>query len=149
MEKLNSTLIFLHLQFAGKIHNYEITLNEATDDQEKFKNLIMRLENYKPRNTQKEEEKDKVLQSARKLLYVRNDIINAFSKNIFPYKDSESKTKGEKSGYINNTFTFIEEKSEGINNDLFAKYFTFSKPIDLAKQLHETKDAKKNSELVE
>ena len=54
MEKLNSTLIFLHLQFAGKIHNYEITLNEATDDQEKFKNLIMRLENYKPRNTQKE-----------------------------------------------------------------------------------------------
>ena len=153
MEKLNTNLIFLHLQFARKVHNYEITLNEAIDDQEKLKNLIMRLENYKPRNTQKEEEKDQVLESARKLLYVRNDIINAFSKKIFPYKNSESKTReeksGEKSGYINNTFTLIEEKSEGINNDLLAKYFTFSKPIDLAKQLHETKDAKKNSELVE
>ena len=46
------------LKSARRIHNYEITLNEAIDDQEKLKNLIMRLENYKPRNTQKEEEKD-------------------------------------------------------------------------------------------
>ena len=37
----------------------------------------------------------------------------------------------------------------GINNDLFTKYFSFLKPIDLANKLYETNDAKKNSELVE
>ena len=40
-------------KFARKVHNYEITLNEAKDDQEKLENLIIRLEKYKPRNTQK------------------------------------------------------------------------------------------------
>ena len=89
-------------------------------------------------------------------MYARNNTINAFDKNIFLYKDSESKIKEEKSEeksekkseelkeFINNTFTFIEEKSEGINNDLFAKYFDFLKPSALAKQLYETKDKKKN-----
>ena len=155
------------LKLARKIHNYESNRrNEAIDNQDKLENLIIRIGNYKPRNTQKKEEKDKVLESARKLWHVRNDIINAFDKTIFPYKDSDSKTKeekseqksGEKSGetpeeklkeYINNTFTFIEEKSKNINNDLFRKYFNFSKPIDLTKKLFETKDRKKNSELVE
>ena len=145
--KYDFNLFTSPLKFVTKIHNYEMTLDEAIDDQGKLENSIIRLENYKPRKTKKIEEKNKVLESARKLLYVRNDIINAFSKKIFPYKNSESKTReeksGEKSGYINNTFTLIEEKSEGINNDLLANYFTFSKPIDLAKQLHETKDAKK------
>ena len=37
----------------------------------------------------------------------------------------------------------------GINNDLFTKYFSFLKPIDLSNKLYETNDAKKNSELVE
>ena len=32
---------------------------------------------------------------------------------------------------------------------MFTKYFNFSKPIDLTKTLFETKDKKKNSELVE
>ena len=67
-------------------------------------------------------------------MHARNHVINAFEKKNFPYKDSESKTKGEKSEekseeelkkYINNTFTFIEEKSEGINNDLCTKCFNF------------------------
>ena len=83
MEKLNTTLFASPLEFARKIHNYEVTLNEAIDSQEKLENLIIRLENYKPRNTKKEE-KDKVLESARKLLYARNDIINAFDKKKFP-----------------------------------------------------------------
>ena len=39
--------------------------------------------------------------------------------------------------------------SKGINNDFFTEYFNFLKPIDLAKELYETKDAKKNSEFVE
>ena len=36
--------------------------------------------------------------------------------------------------------TFIKEKSENINNDLFKTYFDFSTSIDLAKKLFETKD---------
>ena len=89
---------------------------------------------------------------------MRSDIINAFNKNIFPYKDSESKPEEEKAEvkskeklkeYINNTFTFIERKSKDINNNLFMKYFNFLKPIDLGNKLYEIKDAKKNSELLE
>ena len=88
---------------------------------------------------------------------MRNDIINAFYQKVFPYKDSESKTKEEKFGenseeelkeYINSTFIFIEEKSKEINNDLFTKYFNFSTPIDLANQLYETKNKNKNSEFL-
>ena len=90
---------------------------------------------------------------------MRGNINDFFKKGIFPFKGNVFKTEEikeeikEKSEelkeYINNTFNFIEGKSEVINNDLFAKYFNFSKPIDLAKKLHETKDAKENSELVE
>ena len=47
------------LKFDRKIHNYEITLNEAIDDQEKLENLIIRLKNYKPSNTQKNKRKIK------------------------------------------------------------------------------------------
>ena len=44
--------------------------------------------------------------------------------------------------------TFVEEKLENINNDLFKTYFNFLAPIDLAKQLFKTKDKKKNNEIV-
>ena len=47
--KYDFNLFASPLKFARKIHNYEITLNEAMDDQEKLENLIIRLENYKPR----------------------------------------------------------------------------------------------------
>ena len=43
---------------------------------------------------------------------------------------------------------FLLQKSEGVNNDLFRKYFDFSPPIDLTNELYKTKDAKENSELV-
>ena len=87
----------------------------------------------------------------------REDIIRFFEKGIFPFKGNVFKTKEEKSeekseelkDYINNTFTFIEAKSEGISNDLLTKYFDFSAPVELAKKLFETKDEKKNSVLVE
>ena len=42
------------LKLARKIHNYESNRrNEAIDDQDKLENLIIRIGNYKPRNTQK------------------------------------------------------------------------------------------------
>ena len=71
--------------------------------------------------------------------------------NVFKTKEEESKeeSKEEKfKKYINNTFTFIEEKSENINNDFFKTYFNFSAPIDLTKKLFKTKDKKENNELV-
>ena len=104
------------------------------------------LEKYKPKINKKEEEKNKILESAVKLFHAREDFISFFEKGIFPFKGNVFKTKEEKSEgksgeiseeelrkYINNTLTFIKEKLENINNDFFKTYFDFSTPIDLAK----------------
>ena len=40
-------------KFVEKIYNYEITLDEAMDDQEKLEKLIIRLKNYKAKNKNK------------------------------------------------------------------------------------------------
>ena len=48
----------------------------------------------------------------------------------------------------NKIFKYIENESEGINYELFKKHFSFVVPSALAKKLFETKDKKKNSELV-
>ena len=45
----------------------------------------------------KVKEKNRVLESARKLSDVRHEIINLFEKGIFPYKDNVFKTKEKKS----------------------------------------------------
>ena len=44
---------------AAEIHNYEITLDETIEDQEKLENSIIRLENYKSRKTKKNKRKTK------------------------------------------------------------------------------------------
>ena len=44
--KYNFNIFALPLTFIKKFHNYEITLDEAMDDQEELKKLISRLENY-------------------------------------------------------------------------------------------------------
>ena len=51
--KYDFNLFASPLKFARKIHNYEITLDEAIEDQEKLENLIIKIENYKGRNTHK------------------------------------------------------------------------------------------------
>ena len=45
--ELNTALMFfaLPIKFIEKIHNYEIALDEAMDNQEKLEKLIIRLEN--------------------------------------------------------------------------------------------------------
>ena len=45
--KYNFNTFAFPLKFIEKIYNYEITLDEAKDDQDKLEKLIMRLENYK------------------------------------------------------------------------------------------------------
>ena len=48
--KYNFNIFALPLKFIEKIYNYEITLGEAMDDQEKLEKLISRLENYNAKN---------------------------------------------------------------------------------------------------
>ena len=92
------------------------------------------------------------------MFHTTENIVDFFKKGIFPFKGNVFKTKEEKSEEksemkiekpINDGIIFIEEKSKDINNYLFNKYCNFSALIDLAKKLFETKDKKKNSELVE
>ena len=64
----NFNNVSLPLKFIEKIHNYEITLDEAINNQKDLNILINKLNNdYVPRNTEKIEEKKRVLESARKL----------------------------------------------------------------------------------
>ena len=98
------------LKFVEKIHNYEITLDEAVNDQQDLNILINKLKNnYESRNLEKVEEKKRVLKSARKLQNARKDIINFFEEGIFPYRGNVFKTKEkqEKTKLIN---TLLKKK---------------------------------------
>ena len=84
--------------FIENIHNYEITLDEAIEEQTELRILISKLNNdYKPRIPKKAKEKNSVLRSPRKLSDARDEIIDLFEKGIFPYKDNAFKTKEEES----------------------------------------------------
>ena len=88
----------LPLKFIEKIHNYEITLDEARNYQTELEILINKPNNdYNPRNPKKAKEKNNVLEFARKLLDARKDIIGFFEKGTFPYKGNVFKTKKEES----------------------------------------------------
>ena len=69
--KYNLNAFVLPLKFIEKIHNYEITLDEAMDDQEKLEKLISRLENCNVKKLKNIDEKNKGLKSAVELLYAR------------------------------------------------------------------------------
>ena len=76
----------LPLKLIEKIHNYEITLDEAINDQKDLNILINKLNNdYEPRNTKKIDEKKRVLNSARKVQNARKDIIDLFEKGIYSF----------------------------------------------------------------
>ena len=140
--KHDFNILTLPLKFVEKLFNYEITIDETIDDQTKLEKLIIRLESYKAKNFKKIEEEIKVAECA-EFFHAREDIIDFFEKGIFPFKGNIFETKEEKSEkkseeelkkFINNIFTFTDEKSRGINNDLFKTYFNFSVPIDVAKR---------------
>ena len=76
------------LKFASKIYNYDLTLQEAQDNQQELKILINKLnKNYNPTSKIKTKEKGDALHSPKKLYSIKNEIINAFRKDIFPYID--------------------------------------------------------------
>ena len=86
------------LNFIEKIHNYEITLDEAKNNQTEYKMLINKLNNnYNPRSPKKPKEKNNVLEFARKLLDTRKYIIAFFEKGTFLYNGTAFETKEEKS----------------------------------------------------
>ena len=55
--KYNFNIFALSLKFIEKIQNYEITLDEAMDDQEKLEKIISRLENCNTKNKKNRREK--------------------------------------------------------------------------------------------
>ena len=151
------------LKFIEKIHNYEITLDEARNYQTELRILINKLNNdYNPRNPKKAKEKNNVLESARKLLDARKDIIGFFEKGTFPYKGNVFKIKEEKSEEesedeseeeseeerVQEFIEYIENEPKGINYDLFKDYFKFVVPSALVKKLYEIKSKKKKNKLV-
>ena len=88
----------------------------------------------------------------------RDDIIDLFENGTFPYKGNVFKTKEEESEEnklkkikddYNFFFEYIENKPKTIDYNLFKEYFRFEVPSALAKKLYETKDKKKNNDLVE
>ena len=84
--KYNFNTFALPWKFIEKVFNYEITLDEAKDNQDKLEKLIIRLEKYKPKLKKKiEEKKEKknVSESAVKLFRAREDIMFFFLKRDF------------------------------------------------------------------
>ena len=153
----------LPLKFIEKIHNYEITLDEARNYQTELRILINKLNNdYNPRNLKKAKEKSNVLESARELLNARKHIIGFFEKGAFPYKGNVFKTKEEKSEEesedqseeeseeerVKKFIKYIENESKDINYDLFKDYSKFVAPSALVKKLYEIKNKNKKNKLV-
>ena len=69
----------LPLKFDAKIYSHDLT---------KVKILIEKLNNnYIPKNVTKIKEKNDTLKSGKKLFSIREEIINAFKKGIFPHID--------------------------------------------------------------
>ena len=86
------------LKFIEKIHNYEITLDEARNYQTELEILINKLNNdYNLRNPKKAKKRNNALESATKLLDARKDILVFFEKGTFPYKGNVFKTKEKES----------------------------------------------------
>ena len=76
------------LKFASKIYKYDFTLQKAQDKQQELKIIISKLNNnYNPTSKIKIKEKNDTLKTAKWLNAIKNEIINAFKKGIFPYID--------------------------------------------------------------
>ena len=82
----------------------------------------------------------------------RDEIIVLFEKGIFLYNDKIFKTKekeeSEEKLEKNEFFKDIENESNGINYELFKKHCNSPSPTVLVKELFETKDERRNNDLV-
>ena len=146
----------LLLKFIERIHNHEISLDEAINNQTELKLLMSKRNKYNPKNPKKIKEKNNVLKSARKLLDVRKDIIDLFEKGAFLYRGNVFKTTEEQEEKQKETITDIDEfskniaeKETDINEELFKRYFGFQKPSDIFNSLINANDREKNNKLVD
>ena len=81
--KYNFTKFIFPLKFASKIYHRDYTLQKAKDDQQQLQILINKLNNdSNPRNETKIKETYDTLESAKKIYFIREEIINAFKKGI-------------------------------------------------------------------
>ena len=145
--KYDFNCFLFRLKFTEKVHNCEITLDEARNNQTELRILINKLSNdYNPRISKKAREKNRVLESARKLSVRDYIIVFFFVKGTFPYKgnvfkrikeESEEELEKNKLEKIKNDYKkfieYIENKSKSINCDLLKDYFDFVVPGALAK----------------
>ena len=84
----------LPLKFIEKIYNYEITLDEAIEDQTKSKILINKVNNdYTPRIPKKPGEKNRVLECAIKLSDARDKLLIFLRKEFFCIKITHLRQK--------------------------------------------------------
>ena len=82
------------LKFIEKIYDYEITLDEAIEDQTKSKILINKLNNdYTPRIPKKPDEKNRVLECAIKLSDARDKLLIFLRKEFFCIKITHLRQK--------------------------------------------------------
>ena len=121
---------------------------------------------YNPTKPKTIRAKEKNLNAVEKLLNNRQEVIDAFKTGIFPYIDgfqkkekTEEESEEESEEELEAEFEkikddfkkfieYIENESKDMNYDLFKEHFDFVVPSVLAKCLDETKDKKKNDELL-
>ena len=139
------------LKFILKIHNYEITLNEAVNDQVELETLISNLNrNYNPWSSQtKIEEKKKFKQSQKKIEEKKKVETKEEELKEESEEESEEELKEEsrtesqeelkeesKEERAKKFIKYIEKESKDINHDLFKKDFNFLVPSALVKKLY-------------
>ena len=75
-------------KFASKMYDKNLTLQVAEDNQQELETLLNNLnKDCNPKNKIKTKEKEDILKSARRLSFIREEIIRAFKRAIFPYTD--------------------------------------------------------------
>ena len=100
-------------KFASKIYNKDLTLQVAQDNQQELEMLINKLnKDCNPKNRININEKNDTIKFARKLFFIRENIIRGFKRGIFPYidgfkmekeSDEESAKKSDENDEIDTT----------------------------------------------
>ena len=145
--KYDFNCFLFRLKFTEKVHNCEITLDEARNNQTELRILINKLSNdYNPRISKKSKREKQSFRICKKIVCERLYYCFFFVKGTFPYKgnvfkrikeESEEELEKNKLEKIKNDYKkfieYIENKSKSINCDLLKDYFDFVVPGALAK----------------
>ena len=131
------------LKFASKIYQHDLTLQKARDDQRNLQILINKLNNdYKPKNESKIKEKNDTLEFAKKLHSIREKIIDAFSKDVFPYvdgfqveKETDKETDEETDEEMNTTIVPELESEESAEQNKKEKRLKILTPNQMLSRL--------------